>query len=119
MAHQNLLRELISAGFTDDGEGNLNAPEGVRRTIKQQNADLVEEGLVYLNRADTNRPDNDDTMAYMNLLYRLKASVDSANASSCKDDLVQARAWAAKGMATRKVRDEKRQIQPTSRAVPD
>ncbi len=58
------------------------APKKVMEPLKQQNAPLVDEGLQYLNQAVANRPNYDDAMAYLNLIYRRKADVDYGNAAA-------------------------------------
>jgi beta-lactamase regulating signal transducer with metallopeptidase domain/cell division septation protein DedD len=55
----------------------------VRKTLRDQYQGNVEEGLQMLQTALQLDPNYDDAMAYMNLLYRLKASlVDSASESA-------------------------------------
>jgi tetratricopeptide (TPR) repeat protein len=46
-----------------------------RQALAEQNTPLVEEGMEMLNRAMQLRPDYDDAMAYLNLLYREKADL--------------------------------------------
>ena len=43
-AHENTLKALQSAGFNDDGEGNVKAPKKVMEPLAAQNAPLVTEG---------------------------------------------------------------------------
>jgi tetratricopeptide (TPR) repeat protein len=113
-AQQNALKALIAAGLQDDGEGNTAAPIEVRKGIRSQNTALVEEGLRYLQQALASRPDYDDAMAYLNLVYRRKADLDFDNPGARNDDVAVARDWAQKAMATRKARDEKRAAGPRS-----
>ncbi len=68
-------------------------PPSVRADYTAKYSALVEEGITYLQKAIQLRPDYDDAMAYLNLLYRRKADmVESADerASLLKqaDDLV-------------------------------
>jgi tetratricopeptide (TPR) repeat protein len=114
MAHENALKALIPAGIQDDGEGNIKAPAEVRETIEAQNGALVEEALVYLHQAVENRPNYDDAMAYLNLVYRRKADVDWRNEAARKDDLAQAENWRSKAMYTRKANEEKTNAAPVS-----
>src|SRR5215469_5655404 len=72
-AHENALKALQGAGQNDDGEGNVKAPKKVLEEIADQNGPLVDEGLRYLNQAIANRPNYDDAMTYLNLMYRRKA----------------------------------------------
>ncbi|MGB6974714.1 MAG: tetratricopeptide repeat protein [Terracidiphilus sp.] len=107
-AHENVLKELQSAGLNDDGEGNKKAPKKIMATIKEENAPLVDEALQYLNQALANRPNYDDAMAYMNLVYRRKADLDYGDSATVKADLAQAEDWRTKAMGTRKENEEKK-----------
>jgi hypothetical protein len=80
--------------------------------LKEQNAALVEEGLQYLNQAVANRPNYDDAMAYLNLIYRRKADVDWGNEAARKDDVAKAEEWRTKAMGTRKTNEEKKNAGP-------
>jgi tetratricopeptide (TPR) repeat protein len=111
-AHENALKALVPAGLNDDGEGNIKAPKKVMDSIKEENAPLVEEALQYLNEAVANRPNYDDAMAYLNLVYRRKADVDFGDASAVKDDMAQAEEWRTKAMGTRKANEEKKDKGP-------
>jgi hypothetical protein len=55
-----------------------------------------------------NRPNYDDAMAYLNLIYRCKADVDWGNEAARKDDLAKADEWRRKAMDTRKANEEKK-----------
>ena len=55
LAHENTLKALAAAGANDDGEGNAKAPKKVLEQIKDENSQLVEEGLQYLQQAVANR----------------------------------------------------------------
>jgi tetratricopeptide (TPR) repeat protein len=111
-AHQNALAALAPAGLNDDGEGNAKAPKKVMDPLKEQNSALVDEGLQYLNQAMANRPNYDDAMAYLNLIYRRKADLDWGNAAAQKDDLAQAEKWRTQAMGTRKANEAKKNAGP-------
>lgn len=111
-AHQNTLNALAPAGMNDDGEGNAKAPKKVMEPLKEQNAPLVEEALQYLNQAVAIRPNYDDAMAYLNLIYRRKADVDWGNSAAQKDDLAKAEDWRTKAMGTRKANEAKKNAGP-------
>jgi tetratricopeptide (TPR) repeat protein len=112
LAHENTLKALVPAGLNDDGEGNVKAPKQVMNTIKEQNAQLVDEGLQYLNQALASRPNYDDAMSYMNLMYRRKADVDYGNAEAVKADVAAAKEWSSKAMGTRKANEAKKDKGP-------
>jgi tetratricopeptide (TPR) repeat protein len=113
-AHRNAISALAAAGLQDDGEGNLKAPPEVLETIRVQNAPLVEEALRYLAQAVDNQPDDEDAMAYLNLIYRRKADVDWADEAARKADLEEANEWARRGMETRKANEDKRKAESGS-----
>jgi tetratricopeptide (TPR) repeat protein len=112
LAHENALKALIPAGLNDDGEGNVKAPKQVLSTIKEQNGPLVDEGLQYLNQALASRPNYDDAMSYLNLLYRRKADVDFGNPEAVKADVASAKEWSSKAMGTRKENEAKKDKGP-------
>jgi tetratricopeptide (TPR) repeat protein len=111
-AHVNALAALVPAGINDDGEGNAKAPKNVMEALKVQNAPLVEDGLKNLNQALENRPNYDEAMSYMNLIYRRKADVDFGNADAVKADVAAAKDWAAKSMGQRKINEAKKNAGP-------
>ena len=106
-AHMNVLKILVPANLDDDGEGNLHVPGELMDRIKAQNGALVEEALVSLKQAVDNRPDYDDAMAYLNLVYRRKADLDWGNESAREEDMAKAIDWMNKAVATRKANEEK------------
>jgi tetratricopeptide (TPR) repeat protein len=112
LAHENTLKALVPAGMNDDGEGNAKAPKQVMTTIKEQNASLVDEGIQYLNQALANRPNYDDAMSYLNLMYRRKADVDYGNNDAVKADVAAAKDWSSKAMGTRKENEAKKEKGP-------
>jgi tetratricopeptide (TPR) repeat protein len=75
--------------------------------LKDQNTEKVEEGIQYLDKALQLRPDYDDAMAYLNLLYRQKAEYECDNSDARKADLKTADDWVDKTMATKKAKAEK------------
>ena len=112
LAHENVLKTLVPAGFNDDGQGNTKVPKKLMDVIKQENAPLVEEALQYLNQAVANRQNYDDAMAYLNLVYRRKADVDFGDANAVKADLAAADDWRTKAMGTRKANEAKKDKGP-------
>ena len=68
-------------------------PPAVRADYVAKNGALVDEGISYLQKAIQLRPDYDDAMAYLNLLYRRKADMvesagERASYQKQADDLV-------------------------------
>jgi tetratricopeptide (TPR) repeat protein len=108
LAHENKLKALQAAGLDDDGKGNIKAPKKVMDDLKTKNDALVTEALDYLNQAVTNKPNYDDAMQYLNLVYRNKADMDFGNAGAVAADLAAAEDWTHKAMGTRKANEEKK-----------
>src|SRR5580658_6834373 len=111
-AHQNKLTALQAAGLNDDGKGNVKAPKNVMEPLAKENAPLVDEGLKYLTMAVNDRPNYDDAMQYLNLIYRNKADVDYGNPAAVSQDLADADEWTAKALGTRKANEEKKNQGP-------
>ena len=62
----------------------------------------VNDGLAMLTKAVSLREDYDDAMAYLNLLYRLRADLDCGNKEAHAADLKTANEWTDMAMAARK-----------------
>ena len=79
----------------------------VCESLRERNLSKVDEGIQNLNRALQLRPDYDDAMAYMNLLYREKADLECGDSDARAADLKTADDWVDKTMATKKAKAEK------------
>jgi tetratricopeptide (TPR) repeat protein len=75
--------------------------------LKQKNEQKVEDGIQNLQKSLQLRPDYDDAMAYLNLLYRQRAEYECDNPEARKADLKAADDWVDKTMATKKAKAEK------------
>jgi tetratricopeptide (TPR) repeat protein len=75
--------------------------------LKEKNWPAIQEGIESLNKAIQLRPDYDDAMAYMNLMYREKADVECDDLAQRAEDLKTADSWVDKTMATKKAKAEK------------
>lgn len=82
--------------------------------IKEKNAANIQDGIDALNKALQLRPDYDDAMAYMNLMYRERADVECDDPGQRAADLKTADDWVDKTMATKKAKAEK---QPTAQGI--
>lgn len=110
LAHENLLKMNAN---NDDGVGNVKLLTKKNcEEIKQENGPLVEEGVNYLNQALTNRPDYEEAMDYLNLLYRRKADVDCGDTAAVKADVDAATDWSHKAMGQRKANENKKNQGP-------
>jgi len=75
--------------------------------LKVKNSPSIQEGMDSLKKAIDLRPDYDDAMAYMNLIYRERADVECDDLNARTDDLKTADHWADEVMRVRKVKAEK------------
>ena len=75
--------------------------------LGQKNMPLIQEGIDNLNKAIQLRPDYDDAMAYMNLMYREKADIECNDLAARAEDLKTADGWLDKNLAVRKAKAEK------------
>jgi tetratricopeptide (TPR) repeat protein len=75
--------------------------------LREHNAPLVEEGIGLLNKALQLRRDYDDAMAYMNLMYRERASYECDHPEMRAADLKTADGWVQKTLATKRERASK------------
>jgi tetratricopeptide (TPR) repeat protein len=75
--------------------------------LRAKNWDIIKDGVAMLDKALQLRPDYDDAMAYMNLLYRERADVQCDDPAARMADLKTADEWVDKTMATKKAKAEK------------
>jgi tetratricopeptide (TPR) repeat protein len=75
--------------------------------LKDKNTPDIQDGIDVLNKALQLRPDYDDAMAYMNLMYREKADIECDDPAARAADLKTADDWVDKTMATKKAKAEK------------
>ncbi len=75
--------------------------------LREKNTANIQEGIDNLNKALQLRPDYDDAMAYMNLMYRERADVQCDDAAARTADLKTADEWVDKTMAIKKEKAEK------------
>ena len=77
----------------------------LRADLTERNMPLIEEGMENLNKAIELRPDYDDAMAYLNLLYRERA--DLVDTEEEREELLAtADMWIAKTLEIKKARAE-------------
>jgi len=75
--------------------------------LKEKNGSNIQEGIDNLNKALQLRPDYDDAMAYMNLMYRERADVKCDDPAGRAADLKTADEWVDKTLAVKKAKAEK------------
>lgn len=75
--------------------------------LKEKSWGIIQDGIDNLNKALQLRPDYDDAMAYMNLLYREKADLECDDPSTRSADLKTADEWVDRTLAEKKKKAEK------------
>ena len=75
--------------------------------LKEKNGPAIQEGIDSLNKAIQLRPDYDDAMAYMNLMYREKADVECDDLAAREEDLKTADHWVDETLRVKKAKAEK------------
>jgi tetratricopeptide (TPR) repeat protein len=76
-------------------------------SLRAQSQHYVEDGIQLLEKALQLKPDDDDAMAYMNLLYRERAEYECDQPDARKADLKAADEWVDKAIAAKKAKAEK------------
>ncbi len=76
-------------------------------SLRTQSQHYVEDGIQSLEKALELKPDDDDAMAYMNLLYRERAEYECDQPDARKADLKAADEWVDKAIAAKKAKGEK------------
>ncbi|MBV8477665.1 MAG: hypothetical protein JOZ36_13455, partial [Acidobacteria bacterium] len=107
--YQPRMEERAKLGLKPDEplNGKDKDQKKVCTDLKQKNWGTIQDGIDNLNKALQLRPDYDDAMAYMNLMYREKADVECDDPAARSADLKMADEWVDKTMATKKVKAAK------------
>jgi tetratricopeptide (TPR) repeat protein len=107
--YQPRMEERAKLGLKPDE--NLNPKNKDQKKIcaelKEKNGPAISEGIESLNKAITLRPDYDDAMAYLNLMYREKADVECDDLAARQEDLKTADHWVDQTLITKKAKAEK------------
>ena len=77
--------------------------------------DFVKDGIDMLVEALKRRPDYDDAMAYMNLLYRERADIQCGDREAYKADTESADKWVDLTMAAKKGKSQDKQLPDTDK----
>ncbi|HXR96320.1 MAG TPA: tetratricopeptide repeat protein [Terriglobales bacterium] len=112
IAYQKTNRGIVTAR-TSLGVTDLNAPMVPAKkappnakkqceALASQDSAIIDDGIAQLNKALQLRPDYDDAMTYLNLLYREKGDLTCGNDTERQADLKIASDFAARGIAARK-----------------
>jgi len=101
-AYKPVMEARTELGMKPDEPGPLKAEE-IRRELSARHQTVLQDGLDNLKQALDIDPEYDDAMAYVNLLWRLKADLeDSAEKHSA--DIAEADKWFQKCLETRKTK---------------
>src|ERR1035437_7310050 len=92
-------RARLAAGMQPQAPGII-PDAGLRQSVRTQHGAELEDGLRMLQTAIQLDPDYADAMAYMNLLYRIKAGIADTPAQSA-DFIAKADSWVTKALAAR------------------
>ncbi len=103
------MEERAKLGLKPDEELNPKNKEQKKacESLKAKNWPAIQEGIDSLNKAIQLRPDYDDAMAYLNLMYREKADVECDDLAARQEDLKTADSWVDKTLSTKKAKAEK------------
>ena len=106
-AYQPRLEARAKLGLkpTDDIKDKKTCAE-LQKAISSNQA-VVEDGIAKLQKALELRPDYDDAMAYLNLMYRERADLECDDPAARAADLKTADDWVDKTLATKKAKAEK------------
>jgi tetratricopeptide (TPR) repeat protein len=104
-AYKNAIPVLQSLGLHDNGDPIKD--KKVCADLAEKNGPLVNDGMAHLMKAVQLKPNYDDAMAYINLMYRRKANLECGDDAARLADLAQAQSWVEKDMATRKANEQK------------
>jgi tetratricopeptide (TPR) repeat protein len=107
--YQPRMEERAKLGLKPDE--NLNPKNKDQKKVcselKEKNGPSIQEGIESLNKAIQLRPDYDDAMAYLNLMYREKADVECDDPAARQEDLKTADHWVDQTLITKKAKAEK------------
>jgi tetratricopeptide (TPR) repeat protein len=84
--------------------------------LKAKNMPVIEEGMDSFNKAIQLRPDYDDAMAYLNLMYREKADVECDDLTTRAEDIRTADHWVDETLRVKKLKAEKSKSFPAPTA---
>jgi len=104
VAYKNAIPVRQSFGLQDNGDPIKD--KKACQDLADKNGPVVQQGLDALQKAVQIRPNYDDAMAYINLLYRRKAEMECGDDAARKADIAQADDWVQKAMAARKANQE-------------
>lgn len=104
--YQPRMEERARLGMRPDAYLNSKDPrqKKVCDELRAKNWSVIEDGISKLDKAIQLRPDYDDAMAYMNLMYRERAEMECTDAAARNRDLKTAEEWVDRTLATKKAK---------------
>jgi len=107
--YQPRMEERAKLGLKPDEHlnGSNKEQKKVCEELKEKNSPAIQEGIDSLNKAIQLRPDYDDAMAYMNLMYRERADVECDDPAARAEDLKTADHWVDETLRVKKAKAEK------------
>src|ERR1700740_3067556 len=109
VCYQPRMEERAKLGLKPDE--NLNPKNKDKKKVceqlKTKNSPAIQEGIESLQKAIQLRPDYDDAMAYLNLMYREKADVECDDLAARAEDLKTADHWVDETLRVKKAKAEK------------
>jgi tetratricopeptide (TPR) repeat protein len=117
-AYKNAVDLLGQEGLKDQGDGNPLKSLSLCLTLAAQNSVVLDDASAELTRAIQLKPDYEDAMTYLSLVYCRRADLHcdpdpAANQQGIAADLKQADYWAQESMAARR-RVEIKKVDPAS-----
>ena len=107
-SYQPRMEERAKVGLKpDEWIMKEKANKKVCEMLREKNSGVIQDGIAMLEKALQLRPDYDDAMAYMNLLYRERGDLQCDDPAARAADLKTADEWVDKTMATKKAKAEK------------
>jgi tetratricopeptide (TPR) repeat protein len=107
-SYQPRMEERAKAGLKpDEWIMKDKSNKKVCEMLREKNTAVIEDGIAMLQKALQIRPDYDDAMAYLNLLYRERGDLQCDDAGARAADMKTADEWVDKTMATKKAKAEK------------
>lgn len=104
-AYKRRVEERSKRGLSMNGSPSITQRSCAK--LRTDSLPLVEDGIQVMKQAMELRPDYDDAMGYLNLLYRERAEIECNNKAARSSDLQEANEWTSKAMETRKRNAEK------------
>ena len=106
VAYKNAIPVRESFGLKDDGTPIKD--KKACAALAEKNGPLIQEGMDHLMKAVQLRPNYDDAMAYINLMYRRKANdTECGDPQAAQADIAEANNWVQKDLAARKANEIK------------